>query len=486
MRYLLIINGAPFHRPFYAQVGARLTAQGHSVVYAADSHYTEYLHPDAKLDGPTYVFSDFFEKNYSTAKMPTEFMDMNVWTAIYPDIDRAEYSRFMRRDLPDWYPRLAANLGAFFKNIFDEHKIDCVVYENVSNSFVYMAYNVAERYGAKYIGFVASRFPGRMDVVNYKHLRNTQMAEIYHDIVAGCREIPADVLATTRSYLQDFRNQYPTYMRNVESGNPLKRFLKRPRIERALRSFWFYAREREHFPFVYQISNPLVFPQEFMKDTIRGFRRKYLFDRYYQQPDFDEPFFLYPIQFHPESTVSVDAAYYNDEYEVIRNTSINMPYGVKLYVKDHFHAAGREPLSLYERIERLPNVKIIDCRFPSRMLIERAKAVVTCTSTVGYEAAILGVPVFLFGNPFYEFHPLCTRVRSFDDAFATFAKYKDRTVTEAQTEAFVASYLLCSIQGAADLQEGLQDGKTIDAVTQAILRYSEQSASARASAEATQ
>jgi len=129
-----------------------------------------------------------------------------------------------------------------------------------------------------------------------------------------------------------------------------------------------------------------------------------LVKRLYQAPVEGEQFFLCPMHFHPESSTSIVAGSYLDEYEVIRNIAFSLPEGVRLYVKDHISAWGYPSLDFYRRIKRLPNVRLLDPNAPTKQLIKASEGVITLTSTVGYEALLLNTRVYLYGRVFYEFH----------------------------------------------------------------------------------
>jgi len=127
-----------------------------------------------------------------------------------------------------------------------------------------------------------------------------------------------------------------------------------------------------------------------------------LVKRLYQAPVEGEQFLLYPMHFHPESSTSILAGTYLDEYEVIRNIAFSLPEGVRLYVKDHISAWGYPALDFYRRIKRLPNVRLLGPNEPTKQLIKASAGVITLTSTVGYEALLLKTRVFLFGQVFYS------------------------------------------------------------------------------------
>jgi hypothetical protein len=71
---------------------------------------------------------------------------------------------------------------------------------------------------------------------------------------------------------------------------------------------------------------------------------------------------------------------------------------------------------------------------------------------MGYEAIVLGKPVFLFGTTFYDFHPLCTKLDSYAQAFDALQHPPTFRPSAEDTFDFVATYYLCTFPGNYDLE----------------------------------
>jgi hypothetical protein len=82
--------------------------------------------------------------------------------------------------------------------------------------------------------------------------------------------------------------------------------------------------------------------------------------------------------------------------------------------------------------------------------------VITLTSTVGYEALLLGRRVFLFGSVFYQDHPDVVRVSNPAALFDIFREHLDApTVADAGfNEDFVAAYYLGTFEGVLNFSLG--------------------------------
>ena len=472
MNYLILINGAGGHRPFYARVGEELRARGHKVVYALDSHYTDYLYPDAVLVPPMEYFSDYLERHFEAPPVVRpDLLALNVWTAFFPDLDRFMTSGGAYRRIPDYYPRVLRCLLAFFDELISKEAIDFVVYENVSNSFVYTCFLVAQNRGAGYVGFVMSRLPGRADVVDGKFVRDSWTKEAYHDVLQGRVDVPAEVRAQVDHYLATFDAQLPDYLvKNPVHQGVLERYGARAPLRTFVRSMRYLIGSHHQYLFSYQLGNPAwVFPEQFVREVIRSPKLAWVRRRYYRDALPEGPFFVYPIQFHPESATSVDGPHFVDEWNNVRNVAINMPFGVQLVVKDHKNAAAMQPLWFYENVSKLPNVTLLDCNADARAMLRKSAAVVTVTSTMGYEAVVLGKPVFLLGNPFYDFHPLCMKIRSFDDAFDAFSGYREMKASHEEIRALVTAYFMTSFEGPFDLGVQYADMALVKRVADQIL-----------------
>lgn len=120
---------------------------------------------------------------------------------------------------------------------------------------------------------------------------------------------------------------------------------------------------------------------------------------------FDEPFVVYPLQTSPEASLLGTFPEVADQFNIIKNVSMNLPYGVKLYVKEHpFDRVGAGlDFSFYRKLNSLPNVRVILGKCSLNKLLDHPKfvALVSLNGTSIIEAAFKKLPVFIFGRTFY-------------------------------------------------------------------------------------
>ena len=162
-------------------------------------------------------------------------------------------------------------------------------------------------------------------------------------------------------------------------------------------------------PFYYEtIYKPLL---RFQLDLI--YRKKYV--RIEDLTLYDYVFF--PLHTEPEKALLIDAPFYTNQIEVIRNISYSLPTGTKLIVKDHPKSYGKRPITYYQKILDIPNVHLVDPFLPTAELVKQSSLVITVSGSVGWESILRETPVITLGNTPYEFLPdtLVTKVSYWED-----------------------------------------------------------------------
>lgn len=124
-----------------------------------------------------------------------------------------------------------------------------------------------------------------------------------------------------------------------------------------------------------------------------------------------KPFVFFPLQTEPEVALQGLSPEFLFQLEAIIRLSKDLPAGVLLGVKDTPVALGRRPAGFYRQILELKNTVLLDIRSRGVDVVNAATAVATICGTAGFEAAIIGKPVIVFGehNP-YDFLPHVFRV----------------------------------------------------------------------------
>lgn len=137
---------------------------------------------------------------------------------------------------------------------------------------------------------------------------------------------------------------------------------------------------------------------------INAIRHHRLLSRHYLPADRfpHTPYVFFPLHTEPEIALSIYGRYFQNQIEVIRNIAQSLPVTWSVVVKDHPRSLGFRKIHYYQKLLQIPNVKLVDPFLPSWDIIDHAKAVVTISSWVGFEAVIAKKPVITFGECIYN------------------------------------------------------------------------------------
>jgi hypothetical protein len=119
----------------------------------------------------------------------------------------------------------------------------------------------------------------------------------------------------------------------------------------------------------------------------------------------NQRYVLFPLHVAPEASLLGSTPESADQFSLIKDISINLPWGVLLYVK--LHPAQKKwsgpNHAFFSKLMALKNVRIVESFVPASKLYEdpNCLAVVTINGTVGLEAAAQRKPVFVFGRAIY-------------------------------------------------------------------------------------
>lgn len=468
MNILLLSNGAPNYHYFFNSLAQYFQKDGANLVVAVDSKLSREINELDRLNVEIYEFATYFSKHKINNTLLEKYADYNLNAALLSDFERASvYGVWGKKDF-NYFERLKSALLSYYEDIFRDHSIDTVLYENVSNTFAHFAFFVAEKHGARYCGVGGSRLPGRFSITA-DPLKDDRPAQIFKLIQSGERVVEPEVRAWCEDYIKNIETIVPDYMKinGLDNTSLIKKYAKWDKFKRII-TVLRHAKDDSYHAF--QIGNPIcTYSNLFLRNASRNIKLQLIKNRY-DKPVDSESFLLYPMHFHPESSTSILAGTYLDEYEVIRNIAFNLPQGIKLYVKDHVSAWGFPSLEFYNKVQKLPNVRLLHPNEPTKQLIKQSRAIITLTSTVGYEALLLGKMVFLFGKVFYDFHKNIVPVINPADLFGLLSvKLKERVSDDKQYNLdFACAYYLSTQESSLNLT---QKNKIKQSLADVIHRY---------------
>jgi len=137
-----------------------------------------------------------------------------------------------------------------------------------------------------------------------------------------------------------------------------------------------------------------------------------------------QDYVFFPLHSEPEIALSVNGVSYQNQIELIRRLAQSLPFGYKLVVKEHPKSLGWRTDNYYLKLLKIPNLYFADMDARPYYWIKKSAMVATISGFVGFEAAILRVPVLVFGNVMFDMLPetMVLKVRDLSRLHETIVK----------------------------------------------------------------
>lgn len=275
------------------------------------------------------------------------------------------------------------------ESAFDRYSPDVLLTDDISCIPSYAHYLVAKRRGIPVVILGGSRLPGRMAVYSNPPAIFEETIREYARIRAN--GLSQEELLAARACIDDFRRRaaQPEYMEYMGMLPALKMW--------ELKVLWELWTAHRDDPLDYTV----IPPGRAATERLFRILRNWLLGSSYEQPVPGENFVLFPLHYQPEASTSVRAPFFMDQCALAENIARALPAGYRLYVKEHAARLGTRNVRDVQRLSGIPSVRLISPHADSRALIQNAACVAAITSTMGWEALLLGVPTVLFGEAFY-------------------------------------------------------------------------------------
>lgn len=450
MKILFLVNDAPFLIEFLGKIAFEAEKKGDEVLVVFNSKISEYKKKSFFPKNVKFISRiDWCIENYKLDKKTENYNELS-WRELFPIFDRYKVLDF---SFEKSFLMLSSTFK-FFEFIFNAEKPDVVISEPPADFFHLIAMIFCQKKNVPYLGFGSSRFENRIDVYDkestYSEYEKTFNKINYNDLSLEEKKFTEDFFDKFISH-----KQLPSYMKYIKTGfnqtEILKHYIKR--VGKSLSWISWYSKNRKSFKeFDYEsetiFKNSLMSPFKMEKKQFKIFSQKNIFQKYEK----DKNFFLFPLHFQSEASTSVYATYYCNQENTINNIAFALPFPYKLYIKEHPAAVGVKPKSFYQNLKKLPNVVLISEKENVENIIKDSSGVITLTSTVGLEAALVGKPVYVLGDAFYSYHPFCRIPQNFKELKKQIEKDlakkpPDKKDLKEVNGRFIASYFRNTIEG---------------------------------------
>lgn len=285
----------------------------------------------------------------------------------------------------------------YIKKFFDEFKPDAIIALN----FVALPHIMFNLYAAKRgISMIAITDCKVKGLYIFSKSHCDDRGEFYDRVDELNRgKLQSENKEKAKAYIAEFRHEFkrPEYASSSEDHNLWKvtKYYLKPIAE----IFWFYRYSGANRVKRLGVTTDYRPPHIILRDYFAHLRNKYFVDNFtYCSLSTVKKYAFFPLQFQPESNIDAVSPYYNNQLDVARMFALALPGDYSLVVKEHPAMAGLRSPSFYKKLDRTPNVKLIDYRVSSEEVLRGADIVLSVSGTVISEAAFLNKPVIQIGD----------------------------------------------------------------------------------------
>ncbi|PJA10990.1 hypothetical protein COX67_02215 [Candidatus Falkowbacteria bacterium CG_4_10_14_0_2_um_filter_36_22] len=203
-----------------------------------------------------------------------------------------------------------------------------------------------------------------------------------------------------KEYIREFRENFkkPDYMGDNESEPSMLQKIKKELSPYAQIIRW-YLKKQINVLESTGITIDYKPPRIILRDHYCHERYKKFMEHYSYYPFSKVKKFVYfPLQFQPEATIDVISPRFNNQIETARQVAMSLPGDYTLVVKEHPGMVGLRPPSYIKKIDRTPNIKLIDYKITSEEVLKKTDLIISPSGTTIAEAAFFKKPVIQLGN----------------------------------------------------------------------------------------
>lgn len=369
---------------FYGRVGRDLERRGHSVAHVAFSRRS------ARRLGGTCLPEAMGRLGPLDIEAETARIERTYDTPSLRDVYRTDWP-LKGRSERYCVERTVRHFVAL-ERLFDEVRPDVLVPEVGSETMRTAAHLIGLHRGVRVLFVFYTIFPNPLRLYE---------DTMHAGIVAPeeVRELSDDERAEVEGFIAEFTTRATPIRRYRASRATLRtgRDLLRHVVVRA-------TEDRD---------NEYLVPGRYLANYVRENARAALLRRFYAPVPAERPFVYFPLHVTDDYKIKRVIPHCVDQAALIEQVADSLPQGMDVVIKEHPLSIGRNSIGLIRRLTARENIHLVEPRTSSHELIQRARAVVVISSTVGLEALLYARPVLTLGQPFYSGYGVTLDVDSF-------------------------------------------------------------------------
>ena len=415
---------------------------------------------------PDFIYLDLFRRYFDCS-----IIDQSIIREIDGDIVRYSKQRFnlnssIQSDrgftLLSYKECLRSAIGHYrsWEHIFKKHHVDLFLHEPCSLFFNHIASILCLKQGGNYIYHV--QVENDADGYFYLTACNDEYdCQELHLNYEKYKNNPDKIdRERCKAFLDIFRKNYAVFFSNISMRKSFGGLLIRS-IKTGLRKLVkFESEDRIYKNIDYWMYHS---NESWTKvKNIIGYKiRNILFCDSIPE---GEKYYFYPMHLEPEAVVLyMGDGIYKNQVKLIENIAASLPPDYYLYVKDHPHEYAYRAPEDYERLMKVPNIRLLNQSLSGKAIINNAKGVITINGTAGFEGLLMGKQVFCFGKSFYSFAPHVKYIKNIRDLRdAIYSNQNSRYDNDEDLYPYIMALFSSSHKGYIDYFMGRAESLDID------------------------
>jgi hypothetical protein len=472
MKWCFFINNFQILPEFFGKLSEEMIKRGDECLVVFASKIAEYDKKKFFSAGIKFISMIDWQANRHEADKE-DFFGLS-WKDFFPLFDRN--SLLKKFDYTESI-KITLQTVNFFEFIFEKEKPDVIISEAPSGLAHLVAYYFCQKNNAVYLGLDNSRvLSNRLDAFDRK-FTCSKYEKTFEEINNG------NILKEEKNLAEVFIKKFISHEQAPSYIEPAKIYFSQiglighylKRIKQTHSSLLQYIFSRQKYKLFDDESEITL--KVFLRAPFNAERNKIRFliqKKYFKVDPKKEKFFLFPLHYQPEAATDVYAIYYCDQLNAAKNIAFSLPFPYKLCVKEHPASAGARTTKFYEELKKIPNIVLISPHEKIVDIIKNSSGVVTLTGTAGLEAALSGKPVYVLGDVFYSYHPMCRKVNGFEELKKKkqndLINVPDTTNLKDANIRFITSYLRNTVPGNTIMASVGKDTNDYKLIYQGLLK----------------
>lgn len=422
MDNMVLFFSRSFFNRFFGEIESDNFSDIHAVITIDEKNY---------LSSRGKVVVGCFEEEYNN--LPCADIDFNY----------LKYSlisdRFLNRFPANKRFEILQKEVAFWGEILDKWQPIYIVNETVAIEISEVLAIEAEKRGIKILTSLCSVIPG------YFYWKDNPYNGRVRSL--GSIAVTPEVKAKSLEYYNSvrYRNLKPLYVQNLppQKGPSLRELLST--LNHDIRQWLIAKKIRDNNAFIYEDDYSDI--KSFEKLKIFFGR---LFNKYNDLSDVPEgnTYLFYPLHFEPEATLIYFSEEYQNQLHNIEMICRCLRFDQFLVVKEHPQQPGMLLRADFVALrKRHKNLIFLDSSFSTQDVLIGSEAIVTLTSTSGWEGLISGKPVLLLGTIFYDQCSEVTLIKSYGELKNVIRSKSYILPDESNVKDFIARYFMILEKG---------------------------------------